>query len=149
MTLGKLVANLATLEFALRVVIYLCEVPPEQRRPVARRFTALSAGDELEESALTSWDSLATLIVKYNCHNPNAPIPEDIGDLRDALAHGRVLTDEPDANLRLIRFGRPREGRVLVEMNQTLSMDWLDQQIHRLHDAVVLVHRRMRELAPD
>ena len=147
--LGKLVANVATLELALRVVIYLSEVQPSQRQPVARRLTALCAGDELGESALTSWDSLTALIATYNRYNPNAAVPEDIGELRDALAHGRVLTDSPDTNLRLIRFGKPRNGRVAVERIEALSIDWLDRQINRLHDAVVLVHKRMRELAPD
>lgn len=75
--LGQLVANIATLELSLRVVIYLHEVPIERRQPVAKRLTSLRAGDTLEISALTSWDSLGELIAKYNLHNPGATVPED------------------------------------------------------------------------
>jgi hypothetical protein len=149
LALGKLFANIASLEFALRAVVYLCDTPADQRKRVARRLTALCAGDVLEKSALTSWDTLRELITKYNQYNPSAAISEDIWGLRDALAHGRILTDDPTSDLKLVRFSRPQGERVTVEKVETLSIDWLGRQIHRVHDAVVTVHGRMRDLAPD
>jgi hypothetical protein len=145
--LGQLVANIATLELSLRVVIYLHEVPVEQRQPVAKRLTSLRAGDTLEVSSLTSWDSLGELIAKYNLHNPGASIPEDIKDLRDAFAHGRILADNPTSDLKLVRFSRPKGGSVTVELAQEMSIEWMGEQIHKIHDIAETVQRRIRELS--
>lgn len=138
--LGELVANIATLEMAVRAILYQQETPAVVPRPVAKSLTHLRRGDMLKESALTTGDSLRTLLARYNSLNPDAAIPEDICDLRDALAHGRMLTDDPNTYLRLIRFGHAKEGNMLVEMAETLSPDWLNQQIHRVHDAVQSVY---------
>jgi hypothetical protein len=146
--LGKLLANIATLEMALRAVLYQQEAGDSARRPVAKGLTGLRVGQVLEESALTSWDSLRELIARYNKRNPDAAIADGICDLRDAFAHGRILTDDPASHLRLIRFSHPKDGSVTVEMAETLSPEWLGQQIHRVHDAVQIVHQRLRAADP-
>jgi hypothetical protein len=145
--LGQLLANITSLDMALRAVLYQQETPASARRPIAKPLTMLRAGDVLEESALTSWDSLGRLISKYNSRNPDAAIADGIVDLRDAFAHGRILTDNPVSHLRLIRFSHPRNGRVTVEMAEDLSPEWLAQQIRWVFAAVQTVHARLR--APD
>jgi hypothetical protein len=148
--LGRLVANLGSLELALRHAIYLHETPTEQRHPsVSAWWKSLRVGGAHPVNALTSWDPLGPLITKYNRQNPTAAISEDIVDLRDALAHGRILTDDPMSELRLIRFSDPRRSGVAqVEMVGVLSPDWFEKQIHRIHDAAQIVRQRVRELAP-
>jgi hypothetical protein len=144
---GKMVSNLASLEFALRTVIYLNETPPSRRSPIAKPLTDLRAGDKVDANAITSWDSLRDLVRKYNERNPSSRISESLVELRDALAHGRILTDDPKKDLQLIRFSRPSDGKVIVEIAQTMSFEWLGQQIHLLHDAVKVVHQRMLDLS--
>jgi hypothetical protein len=145
--IGKLVSNLGTLETGLRVVIYLSETPPRQRLPDSFRIAELADGQILEETALTSWDSLGELISHYNNLHPDAAIDEDFKRLRDALAHGRIVASGAKSEMRLVRFAKPRNGKVAVEMAQTLSLNWLDEQIKRTMEANRIVNERLHEVA--
>lgn len=131
----------------LRVSIYLYETPPAQRLPYDTfRISKLAAGDELEENALTSWDSLGKLVEKYSLQNPPEPVPTDIIDIRDALAHGRIMSVDDKSPLRLVRFSQPCGGRVKVESAQTLSPEWIEAQVQRIYRVVLTVHARMQLL---
>ncbi|MEJ0006438.1 MAG: hypothetical protein WDM77_08770 [Steroidobacteraceae bacterium] len=144
--IGKLLANISTLEFALRTVLYQQTVPKEKQSAVSTRFTNLREGDEVDGSPLTSWDSFGKLEAKYNCLNPKNKVPAGIKDVRDAFAHGRILTDDPSKPLKLVRFAQPDEqGKVRVEMAETLTVEWLGQQIKLVHNAVLAVHLRLNE----
>src|ERR1017187_7698204 len=122
LALGKLLANLTTLEFALRVVLHHMDDAPDLLPKDA--FKSLKVGDELPASWITSWDSLGNLIDAYNEKHNDAPeqqIPVQVKDLRDAFAHGRMLAYEPESNIVLHRFSKPRDGRVTVEAVQVLT----------------------------
>lgn len=144
--LGKLIANISTLELSLRIVLYLSEVPVERRLPVSSQLATLSRGDELEESRLTSWEGLGELIAEYSAKFPTNSLPKDIVDVRNAFAHGRILSSAESSELRLIKFNRPRGGRVSVEFSQTLSLRWINEQIHRVYEAASSVGRHLRSL---
>jgi hypothetical protein len=103
-----------------------------------------------DELTCTRRFALGKLIAKYNQRNPSAIIPNDIVDLRDALAHGRIVTDDQMSELKLIRFSDPRgSGVAKVEMVDVLSPHWFRQQIHRVHETTRIVRQRVRELSPD
>jgi hypothetical protein len=141
--LGKLLANITSLEFAIRAVLYHQMVRPDQRVPVATRFTSLKEGEEIEESPLTSWDSLGQLIAEYNRLNPASAIPADLKDVRDAFAHGRILADNPTMPLTLVRFSRPVAGKVRVEKVETLTEEWLGRQIKLSYEVTLRVHGQL------
>ena len=149
--LGALFANLGSLDLALRHAIYLHETQPEARvRSVSAWWASLREEQVHAKNHLTSWDSLRELVGAYNSYSPTLRIDEGIADLRDALAHGRILATGPASDLTLIRFSNPRQTTtVTVEKVERLTPDWLRQQIHRVNVAVVRVRNRIRELSTD
>ena len=148
---GRLIANIVQLEFAIRVALHLQE--PEQHRMHTETLRDLKPGDVLPENFLTNWGSLGNLIREYNARETargGAAIDSGIVDLRDALAHGRISSSTAASQYRLIRFSKPRGGdrKVTVEQIDTLTLEWLDQQIRRTVAATVPVHNRIMELNP-
>ena len=148
--IGRLMANMWALEFAIRVTLYTMETPAAERRPPSWRFAALAVGDQLPDDRITSWDSLGQLIAAYNdreaSRGPDALVPTGIVDLRDALAHGRVLSDTPDGPKVLVRFARPMAGVVAVTEKHTLSPAWLNEQLALVYREVVKVYTRLHEI---
>ena len=98
-------------------------------------------------NSLTSWDSLGMLIAAFN-ESHAAPVHVDptITSLRDALAHGRRVASDESTDFVLLRFGRPVGNDVVVEDRVELTVDWLNEQIRRVGDAMDVVSRRLREL---
>jgi hypothetical protein len=140
--LGSLVGNFHTLEFALRLALYLADTEPARRMPRSVRFTALRAGDSLPLSHLSSYDSLGALIGAYNRNaraRGDAPeVDEALVDLRDTIAHGRVLADQPVGPLVAVKFAKPgwRDEHAKVEFAYELTIDALRQHRDRVADAV-------------
>jgi hypothetical protein len=107
---------------------------------------SFAIGSELRESELTSYDSLGQLIDKYNREAQRRQQPEidrALVELRDALAHGRVSAAATSDSLRLLRFEKPKDGRVKVSFNQELSTEWLSAQKVRVRDALFAVSSSM------
>ncbi len=118
--LGKVISNLHSLEAVLRIFLAYVETRRYERTGTSVDLDGLSVGDYVEEDYFTNYDTLAQLIGTYNRLAPS-PLPEHlrvdetIVDIRDALAHGRVLGSEPSVStLRLYKFSRPHGGRVRV-----------------------------------
>lgn len=147
--LGRLIANLATLEFSLRVVLYLMDTARDMRRSSDWRFANLSVGDRMEESWLSQWCYLPELIGNYNQRQASLgldPIDTGITDIRNAMAHG-VITAEGNAKpLSCVKFGRPKGGSVTVEGKFALSFDWIGEQTDRVYRAGLSVNQRIQEL---
>jgi hypothetical protein len=139
-TLGRLVANQSSLELLLRAVLDARLTAAEQRLPAGVPLAKLEVGMSLPENWLTSWHSLGELIGEYNRQYSQSPIPMDIRDVRNAFAHGRILAEVADGELRLLRFSKPRKGRVTVEENQVLSIDWLKDQVRKVATAMRTLH---------
>jgi hypothetical protein len=137
--LGGLVANFQSMEFALRAVLQ--DLP--NVRPIgvinSQDLYLLPVGHDLPENELTSYDSLGTLIHKYNQEARNRRLTEiDLGlvEVRDALARGRISAKIPSDTLRLIKFSKPKDGRVKITFNALLSEDWFLEQKRRTREAL-------------
>jgi len=59
--------------------------------------------------------------------------------VRDALAHGRLTSPAREFPLTLWKFGRVKSGRVPIEYNQVLTIEWLDETWKKIHRQKELV----------
>lgn len=149
--LGRLISNIVQLEFAIRVALHLQE--PEEARMSTEVLRFAKPGDIFPENYLTNWDSLGKLITEYNRREQargGRTIDKAIVDLRDALAHGRMSASTLTSEHRLMRFSQPdRSSRaVIVERVETLTLEWLEQQVGWTVQAQELVFQRIEELKP-
>ncbi len=147
--LGRLWANLAVLEFALRVVLYLLDTPRDQRHPPTYRVADLRVGESIPETWITTWENFSPLIAEYNrrCAELGRPrIDTAIGELRNALAHGSISAQSANEPMTLIRYERPRAGTVRVVNKHVLTLEWLSQQSARVFEAAAMVLRHQQEL---
>lgn len=144
--LGKLVGSFQSLEFMLRFFL--------QRLPTARPIGipdgidiySFPVGKDLPESELTSYDSLGELIRKYNkevIKHHLVEIDLELVEIRDALAHGRISANGTNETLRLLKFSRPKEGRVTVLFNVEMTETWFVDQKQRVNSAMELVKNAM------
>ena len=83
------------------------------------------AGEVLAETPFTDYRSLGALIASYNSQlkkdEAKFRVDEVIVDIRDALAHGRILAMEGEEHLVLFRFERPENGKVRTRAITALS----------------------------
>jgi hypothetical protein len=87
------------------------------------------------------------LIAAFNqSHAAPVQVDPSITLLRDAIAHGRRVASDESTDFVLLRFGRPVGNDVVVEDRVELTVDWLNEQIRRVGDAMDIVSRRLREL---
>lgn len=119
--LGQVVENLQTLEATLRIVLSQGHGPDPFN---------LQAGQQVPETAMTTWATLGELIGKFNKTVPREYHLDEtsIVYLRDALAHGFTLIKHPGSPKRLIKFGKPRNGKVPVEIAVDMTPEWLAEQ---------------------
>ena len=99
------------------------------------------------DNALTNWDTLRDLIQKYNKLpiSKGLTIDENLVDIRDAIAHGRVFSSTPDGINQLLRFKKPTKNGVEVEFSVAMTEEWFTTQFLRFYDAVRMVdavHKR-------
>ena len=142
--LGSLMANLNSLEFSLRA--FFQELPSS--RPLGLSdgtdIYSFPVGTELLENEITSYDTLGKLIEKFNAFAKQKgfqEIDEKIIAIRDALAHGRVSSPTINDNLRLIKFSKPKNGKVKITFNEVLTKNWFSDNIKLVFDAVYIVHK--------
>jgi hypothetical protein len=64
--LGRIVANLQSLEFALRAYLYNNAVPPHEPFLAGMSLDSLRLGDVVNINAFTDYSSLESLIERYN-----------------------------------------------------------------------------------
>ncbi len=146
--LGALIANLHSFEFVLRA--YLAKRPGAQPIGVAHGVDIFEqpVGTVFDESDLTSYDSLGQFLRKFNAdmrQQGAAQVDEDLINLRDALAHGRVSASAQGDTLRLIKFDqRDAQGRVRLKFTALLTADWFSAQTKRVYEAIALVDSKMR-----
>ena len=122
--LGKIVANLQTLEILLR--IFLCDA-------TGQTFTHPKASDtSLPESYLTNYDTLGKLIDDYNAtlgvSEEMFQVDRRVVSVRDALAHGRLMAAADFFPLTLYRFAKPANGAVSLLSSETLTECWFASQ---------------------
>ncbi len=148
--LGRLHSSLTTFEFALRGYLYAKGNPPHNSFPFDVSFTHLKIGDIVPENALTDYSTLTQLIDRYNALMkpvyPEAIVDISIVNLRDALAHGRIITNDPTKDLVLLKFSKPIKGSdsAIVTYSQELTIEWLDQQVEHIYAEIIKI-----QTAPD
>ena len=130
LNLGKLIVNLHSLEFSLRV--FLCEAHKES-------FLIPNIGQKsVTETHLTNYDSLGQLIGKYNeivtSANAQFLVDTSVVELRDAIAHGRVMSRTQNPPLRIFKFNKPNSGLVDVTYDQTMDQQWYDDSRRFVYD---------------
>jgi hypothetical protein len=144
--LGGLVGNLQSLEIMIR--FFLSALPAARPTGVAYGIDlfGFSVGTVLDESDITSYESLGELIDRFNEHataNKTPAIDSTLVKLRDAIAHGRVSALAPSDQLRLVKFGPPRDGKVRIEFNEMMTTAWLIEQKQRVFRAIEVVRERL------
>ena len=92
------------------------------------------------ENAFTNYDTLGTLIRRYNGiienHDQSLRVDEELVNLRDALAHGRIAskTPSPDEPQKLVKYDRPQNGQVHVTHCLTMTEEWLKHKVKLVYD---------------
>lgn len=121
--IGVIVSHLQTLEFFLRV--FLCEADGERVEfpESGQRSIALTK--------LTNYDSLREVVSRYNARLDAAEqkfsVDPQIVKIRDAIAHGRLLS-ETVVPMTLFKFGKPNNcGIVPIEDEFVLNGEWFAQ----------------------
>lgn len=129
--IGRIMTNLLSLEFAIRLFLYELEGPQD----LSFDIDQTAVGTRVNETPLTNYDALGTLIKKLNIllsrRGLAARIDESLVELRDALAHGRLLSPQPQGPFRLHKFGKPQNGLVLLTCSINISSEWIAMQIRR------------------
>jgi hypothetical protein len=133
---GYIHMNVAALETSLR--FFLLKANNEN-------FTAPKSGEtETPLTHMTNFASLSWLITEYNAklngeERPSFALDESSVRVRDALAHGRLTAPAKEFPLTLWKFGRVKSGRVPIEYNQVLAIEWLDETWKKIHRQKELV----------
>lgn len=145
--LGRLVANLLSLELSLR--LFLLKVDGDDF--VDANPHAASVGEWVNVNALTDFRPLSQILKRYNelAESDGASsISSEIVVLRNAIAHGRLGAVSGEDSFRLIKYGQPDGGRVPVEFNQECSEQWFKEENGLLRDAINKVNQRMNHRFP-
>ena len=93
----------------------------------------MQIGEESDDNAITDYKSFRELCESFNAYQ----IEEDKIDfknfieLRDALAHGRISGDI-HGNMSVIKYSKPKNGKVTVEYKSILSTDIMIKMNERI-----------------
>ena len=133
-SIGAVVMNLQALKSAIRYFFFRKN---EEKNP----FPKAKKGEIVPSSSLVTHQQLRKWIRIYNsCLSSEEVtkyfISEDILEVRDALAHGRLVTpDPPELPYTLWNFGEPSNGQVEVRYCEVLTAEWLEQTKMAIYDA--------------
>jgi hypothetical protein len=112
--IGKILSNLQSLEFALRLLLYELQKAHADDQAQSFKLESLSVGEWIEENPLTSYDTLGQLIKKVNsafsARGFTDLVDESVVTLRDAIAHGSVSSLQAEGPYSIFKFSKPRDG---------------------------------------
>jgi len=149
-SLGKIMGNLHSLEFVMRLFLH-----EAQRAPGIQTASGFeeTVGQWVPENSITNYDTLGQVIAKINselqARGSTDRIEESMIELRDALAHGRILANWPPGPFRLVKFSKPRDAKVQVVFSVTMTPEWLAEQVRRTHAEILKVVEAGRALGFD
>ena len=134
-----------SLEALLRFYLLKIGARARVQAPGSPPYWSLSAGDEVPEDEFTNYDTLGTLIAKFNAHvgTRDASLAVDAGvvSLRDLLAHGRVSADaEDEARLAILKFDKPKGGKVRVAAAALMDDAWFAAKTQYVLDQILRVN---------
>lgn len=137
--LGQILWNLQTLEFVIRASLFNLH---NKTKPGPKLYN-MKVGDIVEENELTDYAQLNKLIKRYNNdvvkNDSKLVVDETLVELRDALAHGRVSSEPKKNNYKVLKFNKPKAGKVEVVLSQEITETWLIKQRERLFREIVKV----------
>jgi hypothetical protein len=142
-SIGSIVTNLQSLEIALRLFLDETQGYSDSLKDTRSNLTGLNVGEWVPENYITNYDTLGQLIRKANSelqrHGLSERIDESLVELRDAIAHGRVLSLRPDGPFHILKFSKPKDGKTQVKISIEMTPEWLSQQTKRTHDEILKV----------
>ena len=118
---GAIVTNLQALETCLRYFLSRLRKQDPQFPKVGDR--------DAKKTYMTRFLSLGKIIRKYNsalnANEAKYKVSEEVVHVRDAFAHGRLVTPT-ELPARLWKFATgSKNGRVAIEFSEELTLDWL------------------------
>jgi len=146
--MGQVIGNLQALEMSLRIFLY-CQEGGSSKAIQPALFN-LAKGDRVVENCMTNYDTLGRVITNYNqavkSIDPTLAVDEKIVNLRDAFAHGRLISDKPERPLRLFKFSKACDGYVSVTHKWILTDEWFRDQLNRVHEEIQKVHAALEQI---
>lgn len=126
--IGRIVGQLQSIEFLLRWWL--------AKRNGHEIVLPSHVGQVLNVTPVTDYRTMGQLIKAYNsqlnAEEANYQLDMKIVEIRDALAHGRVLAIGDEAFLTLYRFSKPTNGQVETTAITSLSNEALAADIDML-----------------
>jgi hypothetical protein len=148
--IGKVLSNLQALEFVIRLFLYELKKTDSNLQIQSFDLQSLSAGKWVPETPLTNYDTLGQLIKKLNAElrdrGISSQVDPSVVGLRDAIAHGRVLSLRPEGPFSILKFSKPVNGKVQVTVAVEITPDWFKKQIEWSLAEVNKVIRIARDL---
>ncbi len=139
--IGKIVRNLQSIEFALR--LFLDETQGHSSDKRTYELHKLKVTDWVPVDYLTNYDTLKQLIEKTNKELKKRGLLEHIDEtlvqLRDAIAHGRVFSLHPEVPQQLVKFSKPNNDKTQVTISVEMTQKWLSQQVKQTHDEILKI----------
>lgn len=126
--LGKLWNYLLSLEVLLRG----CILKKRNQESSLPRLDILKVGDIVDENALTNYDPLGKVIERFNSFfkKEDWVVEKDkIVQLRDILAHGRLISFKLNYPVKIFKFAKPVKGNVKLEFTEEMTSDWFDTNL--------------------
>ncbi len=146
---GKLMGNILSLEFLLRVFLLKTAGNSDDSFPEWGKFHELKEGDSITLNAFTTDKYFSKVVEKYNkdsrIEKRRLAINDSLVGLRNALAHGMISRLNPSPPLRLLHFDR-KQGIVFVKMNVLLTIQWFNEQIVQVRLAMENVEKAIKLL---
>ena len=136
--IGKIVGNLHAMEHVLR--IFLCEANGENIEYPVR------GAAKLAETHLTNYASLDKIVVEYNAglasDEQQYQVDPVVVKIRDALAHGRVISFSLEFPVTLYKFGKADGNKqVPIEYAEVLTEAWLNEKRTLLREQITKIVR--------
>lgn len=128
-SIGAIVTNLQALETVIRYfLLRVNRQVPDFPEPGAK---------DTSITYLTDYRSLRSLITSYNDKLTDAEARyavdlEAVIKIRDALAHGRLVTTS-ELPATLWKFGEPVNGRVPIEFCEVMTLDYMTKTWKMIH----------------
>lgn len=130
-SLGKLWTNFNSLELLIR--FYIAKKTQQSDLGLDGNL-----GEEIDKNPVTDYCSFRELTKKFNELSCQRLDFEPIAKLRDALAHGRVFTND-QSPLTVIKYSRPKENKVTVEYREVLNTEFTSKMNNLLKERVEAV----------
>lgn len=136
---GKLMGNILSLEFLLRMVLINTDNDPQKQFPEWDRLYELEKGETITLNSFTSDKYFSDVVKNYNSNirikEEGLTIDDALIDIRNALAHGLISGADPSPPFNLLHFTK-RGGEIKVNLNALMTIDWFNEQIRQVRAAM-------------